>query len=42
LKGEGQHVEADDYPLSKIMRWVGGVGFGFTMLAVALVWIGFD
>jgi hypothetical protein len=35
-------MEADEYPLGKILRWVGGVGLSLTMLAVALVWIGFD
>jgi hypothetical protein len=35
-------AEADEYPLRKIMLWVGGVGLGLTLAAIALVWFGFD
>jgi hypothetical protein len=35
-------MEADEFPLGKIMRWVSGVGLGVTLLGIAVVWFGFD
>jgi hypothetical protein len=35
-------AEADEFPLGKIMRWVGGVGLALTLAGIALVWFGFD
>lgn len=35
-------ADTDDFPLRKIMLWVGGGGSLLAILGIALVWFGFD
>jgi hypothetical protein len=35
-------MDADEFPLGKIMRWFSAVGLGLTFLGVAFVWFFFD
>jgi hypothetical protein len=42
VENEGADMEADEFPLGKVMWWVGGVGIGLTLAAIVFVWFGFD
>jgi hypothetical protein len=35
-------MEADEFPLGKIMLWVGGVGGTLVLAGITFLWLAFD